>query len=202
MEDLKESYLNLTLKTLRMLKWVNSNCPDVRYLAKIDDDVHLNMPKFLRFLYQYDNTTGRNLIAGHKYPTMARVEDPSSKWFTPNILWPGLFPEFVGGFFYVLGSQAKTELYTHALKTPMFHLEDVYITGIVRSKHTNLTVIDIPGMWQYWPYLYDIYSPCGGDKEFVAIHPLSGGRINCWGQFSTESFKCTHWPIFTYCLFL
>ena len=42
-EDFQESYLNLTVKTTYLLKWLNaSHCSRARFILKVDDDVYVN----------------------------------------------------------------------------------------------------------------------------------------------------------------
>ena len=42
-EDFQESYLNLTVKTTYLLKWLNSSrCSKARFIFKLDDDVYVN----------------------------------------------------------------------------------------------------------------------------------------------------------------
>ncbi|XP_041700897.1 beta-1,3-galactosyltransferase 4-like [Coregonus clupeaformis] len=45
-----ESYSNLTLKTLSMLRWAQRFCPQAHFLAKVDDDVLFNPGGLLRYL--------------------------------------------------------------------------------------------------------------------------------------------------------
>ena len=40
-EDFQESYLNLTVKTTYLLKWLDtSHCARARFIFKVDDDVN------------------------------------------------------------------------------------------------------------------------------------------------------------------
>ena len=42
-EDFQESYLNLTVKTTFLLKWLNySHCSRASFIFKVDDDVYVN----------------------------------------------------------------------------------------------------------------------------------------------------------------
>lgn len=36
-----DSYYNLTITSLILLKWVEYNCKYIRYVVKVDDDVYL-----------------------------------------------------------------------------------------------------------------------------------------------------------------
>ena len=44
-----DDYMNLTLKSIQMLKWTNSFCPKVGLLLKTDDDMFLRMDNLLRW---------------------------------------------------------------------------------------------------------------------------------------------------------
>ena len=42
-EDFQETYLNLTVKTTFLLKWLtSSHCSRARFILKVDDDVYVN----------------------------------------------------------------------------------------------------------------------------------------------------------------
>ena len=38
-----DAYLNLTLKSVALLHWANTRCPDVDLVLKCDDDIYLNI---------------------------------------------------------------------------------------------------------------------------------------------------------------
>ena len=52
------------------------------------------------------------------------------------------FPPFLSGAGYLLPSDGVPCLYTQGLKTPLVHLEDVFITGVVGSLKCGLKLID------------------------------------------------------------
>ena len=45
MEDFHDTYLNLTLKTSFLLKWVSNSCEQAKFVFKVDDDVFVNPEK-------------------------------------------------------------------------------------------------------------------------------------------------------------
>ncbi|MPC76521.1 Beta-1,3-galactosyltransferase 4 [Portunus trituberculatus] len=50
MADSEEAYTLLTIKTAYLLHWVSSYCPNSTYVAKIDDDVYVNVARLLSVL--------------------------------------------------------------------------------------------------------------------------------------------------------
>ena len=43
--DFEDTYLNMTTKVLSGYAWVLDNCPSVKVIGKIDDDVYLNVQR-------------------------------------------------------------------------------------------------------------------------------------------------------------
>lgn len=53
----KESYPLLTVKIAHLLHWVATNCPTSAYVAKVDDDVYVNVDRLLNLLATPRNYT-------------------------------------------------------------------------------------------------------------------------------------------------
>ncbi|NXV71492.1 B3GT4 galactosyltransferase, partial [Atlantisia rogersi] len=45
-----DTYANLTLKTLLLLRWAATRCPQAPFLLKADDDVFVNLPALTNYL--------------------------------------------------------------------------------------------------------------------------------------------------------
>ena len=41
-EDFQDTYLNLTLKSTFMLKWLRDHCPSAQFVMKVDDDMFVH----------------------------------------------------------------------------------------------------------------------------------------------------------------
>lgn len=180
MDDLQEVYLKLTVKTLRMLKWVLHNCEKAKYVVKLDDDVFVNMPMLFSFLLDQPNGYNPMLVAGHVYKEIAPDRDANSKWFTPRSVWQGeRFPNFTAGFCYVLGMKAAAGIFEESKNVPLFHLEDVYLTGVVASEKLNYELTD-PGhicVIQLW---YHATYPSDWPEKMMIIHSVSPKQFHCW----------------------
>ncbi|CAL8356045.1 unnamed protein product [Boreogadus saida] len=48
--DFHDQYRNLTIKTMMMLRWLDSHCTGASYAMKIDSDVFLNIQNLVRLL--------------------------------------------------------------------------------------------------------------------------------------------------------
>ncbi|EDW35146.1 GL24766 [Drosophila persimilis] len=137
-----DSYFNLTLKTISMLEWADTHCPNVKFILKTDDDMFINVPKLLDFIdarYKNDRTIYGRLVEDWK-----PIRKRTSKYFVPYKLYNGWqYPPFTTGPAYLLTGDIVHELYVQSLNTYYIQLEDVFITGFVakrlkiRREHAN-----------------------------------------------------------------
>ncbi|XP_041452226.1 beta-1,3-galactosyltransferase 5-like [Drosophila obscura] len=124
-----DSYLNLTLKTISMLEWVNTHCPRVKYILKTDDDMFINVPKLLDFI---DGHKDKRTIYGRVVEEQEPERNMGSKYFVPYHQFRGAeFPKYTTGGAYLLTGDIVHELYMESLNTYYVQLEDVFTTGIM-----------------------------------------------------------------------
>ncbi|KAL0809857.1 hypothetical protein ABMA28_011344 [Loxostege sticticalis] len=108
-EGFIDSYNNLTLKSIMMLKWITNNCNEsVRYILKTDDDMYINVPKLIYNLKNRSKEFDAKVAAGakdHEYLLIgdlicgARpVLDSSNKWYSPRYMYGGrVYPRYLSG---------------------------------------------------------------------------------------------------------
>lgn len=77
-EKFHDTYNNLTLKSVMMLKWVTSNCAQAKYLMKTDDDMFVNIPALLKTLQPRSPATG--ILLGSLICNAKPILDPNNKW--------------------------------------------------------------------------------------------------------------------------
>ncbi|XP_045508224.1 uncharacterized protein LOC123704022 [Colias croceus] len=154
-EGFIDSYNNLTLKSIMMLKWVTNNCNEsVRYILKTDDDMYINVPNLISNLQNrskiHDESSHKEkeyLLIGDLICGARPVLDTSNKWYSPRYMYGGsVYPRYLSGTGYVFSAPAAHALYRAALRTSYFHLEDIYITGICAARASPRVVPrDEPG---------------------------------------------------------
>ena len=76
-EGFVDSYNNLTLKSVMMLKWVTHHCSNVRYIMKTDDDMFVNVNNLVRLLMVRNMT---NLLVGALICGARPIVDTQNKW--------------------------------------------------------------------------------------------------------------------------
>ncbi|XP_021201724.2 uncharacterized protein LOC110384650 [Helicoverpa armigera] len=144
-EGFIDSYNNLTLKSIMMLKWINNNCNNsVRYILKTDDDMYINVPNLIDNLRNRSKkfdamTQGHNtkeyMLIGDLICGARPVLDSSNKWYSPRYMYGGrVYPKYLSGTGYALSADTAKALYAAALRTNYFHLEDIFITGMCAAR--------------------------------------------------------------------
>ncbi|XP_055524830.1 uncharacterized protein LOC129718261 [Wyeomyia smithii] len=205
-ESFIDSYNNLTLKTIMMLKWVVNNCDGrVKYIVKCDDDTFVNVPNLLQVLlggtvplYKasipfYDRNTiavtakknrlveVKRLLTGFLFCEVKPIADTSSKWYSPNYMYSKEFyPHYLSGASYLMNLEAAKLLYRTSLTTPIFHLEDVYLTGIVADR-VKLHRYHHPLF--FYSYTKDLCALRG----MISQHQLQPGDIRSAYDFVTNA---------------
>lgn len=126
---------------------------------KCDDDSFINVPNLLHVLlggtlpvYKatisfYDKLSvnvknpknrlveNKQVLLGYKFCSAKPISDVTSKWYAPNYMYSGeVYPDYLSGTAYVMTFESSQRLYKGSLMTPLFHLEDVYLTGFVADK--------------------------------------------------------------------
>nr|XP_021000475.1 beta-1,3-galactosyltransferase 1 [Parasteatoda tepidariorum] len=131
-EDFLDTYNNLTLKSVMLLKWVNQNCGHAKYVMKTDDDMFVHLPNLFKLLKAKGH---QNMLLGCLIKGATPVKDWNSKWYVPDVVFSGrTYPSYLSGTGYVLSRDTVPILFRTALETPFFYLEDIFITGVCASR--------------------------------------------------------------------
>lgn len=133
-EGFVDSYNNLTLKSVMMLKWVLSNCRSVRYIMKTDDDMFVNINNLVRLL-KLRNIS--NLLVGALICGARPIADTQNKWWVSAA--------FIDMNFFIQGKGSILKLswvsrfvYVHFLHLRMWHhgtYPKLNIMRVIRASH-------------------------------------------------------------------
>ncbi|XP_050729596.1 beta-1,3-galactosyltransferase 1-like [Eriocheir sinensis] len=141
----KEAYPLLTLKTAHLLHWVATNCPASAYVAKVDDDVYVNVDRLLRLLDTTRNYTVLGKVCTNCIPFRglmgslgAALRTSPSVVVTRRHVPLTKFPPFAMGPAYVLTTDLVPRLLEAALQMVYFEYEDVFWTGQVVDEINEL----------------------------------------------------------------
>ena len=140
-QNFVDSYKNLTLKTLMGLEWVVDFCSNAKFIFKVDEDVFVNIPKFLEFS---KTTNASNFVLGQcmaDFPMRgSKAYDYMPRWEFPD----PVYPAHCKGPRYLVPLEAARAILKVTVDTPFLRLEDVYV-GMCLSK-TTFGVKHIPNL--------------------------------------------------------
>ncbi|KAF7994003.1 hypothetical protein HCN44_011272 [Aphidius gifuensis] len=179
-----DTYNNLTLKSVMMLKWVTKYCSHATYLMKTDDDMYINVDNLLLSLSS--RTSNNGVLLGSLICNAHPISDPKNKWYTPKYMFSEkTYPNYLSGTGYVMSLDVADKLYKSALSTPLLHLEDVYITGLC-AKKSNIRPINHPG----FSYVQRKFDTC------VLRNTITNHRVNSsmmyaiWNKIRDTKISC------------
>jgi beta-1,3-galactosyltransferase 1 len=164
-EGFVDSYANLTVKSLMMLKWFTQHCDKVPYVLKTDDDVFVNVNNLYRFVLGNKNP---NLLTGTLICGAVPLRDPYNKWYAPKYMIASkTYPNYLSGTAYLMSRSMAQILLEASSEVPIFHLEDIYVTGLL-SQYVSMRPEDHRG----FSYLKSRLNACLY-SQIVSSHHLS-----------------------------
>ena len=122
LDDLKDSYQNLTLKVLRSFRWINENV-DCKFVLKVDDDSFVRLGKLLEDLEQRQKY-GR--IYWGFFRGDANVK-PRGPWAEPNWVLCDKYLPYANGGGYVLSQDLVNYISAQSSMLQCFNSEDVSV---------------------------------------------------------------------------
>ena len=123
-----DDYVNLTLKSLLILKMMSEHCRNARFLLKCDQDVFVNVPHLVELLQGV--VGARRTFLGHVRHNSVAERSGKNK-VTKNEYPLETFPPFMPGPSYVVTNDLPRELLEAAEYMPYLVVEDVYVTGVL-----------------------------------------------------------------------
>ncbi|XP_045215607.1 beta-1,3-galactosyltransferase 5-like [Mercenaria mercenaria] len=138
-----DNYYNLSFNTMTGLKWIINRCDNVQTVMKVDDDIVIDMFRFL-------NNTVLSLV--HKsrqvfcrYSRGKIFRNSKSKWYLPDSIFAGetKYPSYCEGKLVLMTFDIIPSLYSVALNTPYFFIEDVFMYGLVINKIEGVSFLQL-----------------------------------------------------------
>ncbi|XP_038560220.1 beta-1,3-galactosyltransferase 2-like [Micropterus salmoides] len=123
--NFQDSYQNLTIKTMVMMNWLATHCPNASYAMKVDADIFVNVFYLIRRLR---SSPRQGFITGSVISDGRPRRDSNSKWHVSEELYPeDSFPPYVSGAGYVFSADLAARISWASRFIRMIPLEDVYV---------------------------------------------------------------------------
>jgi len=142
-EDFKDSYVNLTLKSIMGYKWAATKCSNAKVVVKTDDDMFINIPGMMKVIQENEKDLQNSVLGSCKY-NGAPHRNINSKWFASVASYTAeRYPGFCSGTCYLTSMTVVQKVYNVSESMSFFHLEDVYM-GLCLHK-IGAKVKNVPG---------------------------------------------------------
>ncbi len=123
---------NLSFKTLAFLQWVETFCKNAKFVMKTDDDIFVNFRDLFNTLSDLAEENRPKVMMGHLIQGARPIADRNDPWYHPaERLNHRTYPDYLSGSAYLFPRSLVPQLLSSAQRTPVFWLEDIYITGML-----------------------------------------------------------------------
>lgn len=187
--DFIDSYQNLTIKTLMMMNWLDTHCPNTRYAMKVDADIFVNI-FYLKDYLKY--CPRRSFVTGSVINDGEPKRDGNNKWKLTKEQYPeDSFPEYVSGAGYVFSRDMAGRITWAARYVKLVHLEDVYV-GLC------LKLLDVQPKYAYsLPFMRNLfevqnleYDRCRFSKLIIVNGFSPSKLVAAWQDFTKGYASC------------
>ena len=101
-----------------------------------------------------------NLLVGSLICGAVPIRDPHNKWYCPDYMFSRkVYPNYLSGTAYLMSRSTALSLFEAASKVAIFHLEDIYVTGILAEQVIFWLILA-------WPFHKTWFSP----KAIISLH--------------------------------
>ncbi|KAK7137176.1 hypothetical protein R3I93_017295 [Phoxinus phoxinus] len=127
-----DSYFNLTIKTMVIMDWLATRCPQANFSMKVDSDMYLNMDNLMTLLLA-PNTPRQNYITGMVMWDRPVIRDKNSKWYVSEELYSEpKYPTYLLGMGYVFSNDLPEKIVEASKEVMAFNIEDAYVGACVK----------------------------------------------------------------------
>ena len=148
-ENYIDSYKNLSYKGIQSLKWIHKYCSHAKYILKVDTDVIVNVYLLRRLFATVYNSSPMPYIACKVY--LSPVLRPGSwcwKWCVRSQEYKDAFyPRYCWGPAFFTSGKTFKAFYTASLTTPIWWIDDVYVTGLIPRNVGDVSHRSINDYW-------------------------------------------------------
>lgn len=132
--DMLDSYKNLSIKSIGILKWVTRFCNAPRFFFQGDPDVAVFTTSIAAVLNLKDNRKPR--IYGYCWQAASVFRDRSSKWRMDYSVYSSItYPRYVAGAAWIFSPSVPAKILDAlVVPRPYFHVDDVLISGILAER--------------------------------------------------------------------
>ncbi|XP_017544341.2 beta-1,3-galactosyltransferase 2-like [Pygocentrus nattereri] len=158
-----DTYINLTIKTMVIMDWLATRCPQASYAMKVDSDMFLNLENLMTLLLRPDSPK-ENYMTGKVMWHIPVIRDKNSKWYVPKELYDeDYYPTYPLGMGYVFSNDLSGKIVEVSKEIKPFNIEDAYVGACL--KQIGISPSTPPNPSQFKDYFRGKYKR----KEFASV---------------------------------
>ena len=147
-----EDYKNLSYKGITTLRWITENCSNARFVLKVDSDVFVNMLALIRRIRNELTKVNSKFFAcavKRRVDVIRCGDRPKLKSCTNRTQFrPKHYPTYCQGGAFLTDTATVKALYNASFITPIWWIDDVFITGILPRNIPNIKHIKLNNFWE------------------------------------------------------
>ncbi|XP_008280427.1 UDP-GlcNAc:betaGal beta-1,3-N-acetylglucosaminyltransferase 2-like [Stegastes partitus] len=191
--DFDDTFSNLTLKDVLFWRWFSrSRCPTV-FVFKGDDDVFVNTPNLITYLWDQlvtlqANKTLKDFMVGDVIAAAAPNREDKSKYFIPESFYSGRYPRYAGGGGVVYSSLLAKRLNLISKRVHLYPIDDVYVGMCMLQlnafpvHHPAFLTFDFPGEEEKQPCSY---------HKILLVHKRNPEHtVRLWSDLKQTQTQC------------
>ena len=122
--NFRDTYRNLTLKTIAGFHWAMKHCAHARFVMKTDDDMYVNIPGLLDKLAKENE----DFSLGKLQKNLPPIRNKNHKWFLSREEYPNTtYPDYYNGPGYVLSMKHVRGILSVYPNVEFLPFEDVFV---------------------------------------------------------------------------
>lgn len=193
-----ESFRNLGQKSVAGLQWSKEFCDRADFVMKMDDDILVHVPNLLK---AFEGATRSDpLLTCHenrmrkilRKDLLDKTDLPESyhKYEVSERELPGRFyPPYCSGMAYAFSASVRDRLLAASASTPVFFIEDVYLTGFCRHK-AGVVIRPHSGV-SLRPPIRPRQAACSFRDGRVTSQEVGATELrDMWLELNTQGFFC------------
>ncbi|XP_030227171.1 beta-1,3-galactosyltransferase 1 [Gadus morhua] len=187
--DFVDSYQNLTIKTLMIMNWVATFCPNASHAMKVDADIFVNVYLLVEVLRGYPT---KGFITGSVIRDGRPRRDPKSRWYVSEEAYPdSYFPPYVSGAGYVFSTDVARKVSLASRSVPMVPLEDVYVGLCLRAAGVSpVYAQSFLALRNLFEVRHLAYDRCAFAARVIVNGFKPAELLSIWEDFSVNRLTC------------
>lgn len=196
--NLTESFRNLGRKSVAGLQWSKFYCKNADFVMKTDDDILVHVPNLLIAVSSAPNQDSLLLCHENRMRKILRKELLDQVALPPgyhkyevleNELPGDYYPPYCSGMAYVFSNSVRDRLLEASQATPVFFIEDVYLTGFCRHKAGIIITPHIGVTLR--PPIEEKQAACVFKDGRITSQEVSEDELrHLWAELNTQGFFC------------